>query len=112
MALDAPMYGADINMTAWMVVWNERERGWGIRPDGFSFHESLITAKKYISDYWADMPDEVPAEYSAPEYSARLVVLKDEQMYERVASEKSVRVFSNRDSDFYEKVVVELLNAL
>lgn len=48
------------------VSWEESERGWGTRPDGFSLH---LTEKDYIDfkrDYWARMPDEVPDEYSRP----------------------------------------------
>lgn len=46
--------------------WEESERGWGVRPDGFSLHLSTQDAKQYINDYWESMPDEIPDEYSRP----------------------------------------------
>lgn len=46
--------------------WMESERGWGQRPDGFSIHLSSEDYKKFVEDYWASMPDEIPDEYSFP----------------------------------------------
>ena len=47
--------------------WEETERGWGTRPDGFSLHLSLDGLSKYIAAYWAKQPDAVPDEYSRPD---------------------------------------------
>lgn len=46
--------------------WEERELGWGSRPDGLSLHVSHEALKRYIAQYWEGMPDEVPHEYSKP----------------------------------------------
>ena len=54
------------------IEWTERERGWGQRPDGFSYHPNMEEATKYIADYWKKQPKEVPECYSAPG-TARLV---------------------------------------
>ena len=48
------------------VEWTEYERGWGQRPDGYTYHATMGIAQKYIDDYWATMPDEAPDEYSRP----------------------------------------------
>jgi len=49
------------------VEWTEKERGWGQRPDGFTYYPSIEKAKAAIEKYWDKMPkDEVPECYSAP----------------------------------------------
>lgn len=52
--------------TVWCQVWEESERGWGCRPDGFSLHATREDVDKYIKEYWTGMPKEVPDEYSRP----------------------------------------------
>lgn len=46
--------------------WEESERGWGVRPDGFTLHLSLADRDAWIKAYWARMPDSPPDEYSRP----------------------------------------------
>ena len=46
--------------------WEESERGWGTRPDGYSLHLSINELKSYIESYWNSMPDKIPDEYSYP----------------------------------------------
>lgn len=50
--------------------WIESERGWGLRPDGFSLHSSEVALKTYILEYNFDLPDEVPDIYSRPDGSS------------------------------------------
>ena len=47
--------------------WEESERGWGERPDGFSLHLSYEGLERYIKEYWRGMPPAVPDEYSRPD---------------------------------------------
>ncbi|MCH8022561.1 MAG: hypothetical protein IH932_02295, partial [Thaumarchaeota archaeon] len=62
--------------------WNEHERGWGSRPDGFSLHKSVNDCKGFIRKYWDGMPDKVygraPDEYSAPSGGQSLVDVSEE----------------------------------
>lgn len=51
----------------WRIDWIESERGWGIRPDGYSLHLTREDADKYVDAYWSRMPDQVPDEYSRPD---------------------------------------------
>lgn len=45
--------------------WEESERGWGIRPDGFTLHLTEENHKQYIKEFWDKQPkDYVPAEYT------------------------------------------------
>lgn len=48
------------------VEWTEYERGWGQRPDGFSYHCTEEAARKYIKEFIAGMPPEAPECYSSP----------------------------------------------
>lgn len=47
--------------------WEESERGWGTRPDGYSLHLSEADKNAFIKTYWDGMPDEAPDEYSRPD---------------------------------------------
>lgn len=60
---------ADIWEGAVTVVvqkWEESERGWGVRPDGYSLHATDEDRLAYIKAYWDSMPDSPPDEYSRP----------------------------------------------
>jgi hypothetical protein len=46
--------------------WDESERGWGVRPDGFSLHLDKNDLTAYIKRHWDGMPDLPPPEYSRP----------------------------------------------
>lgn len=48
------------------IEWIEKERGMGMRPDGFSFHVSEEEANNFVKKYESRLPKEVPDEYSAP----------------------------------------------
>ena len=45
--------------TAICQLWEESERGWGCRPDGYSLHKGVETCIAYVTEYWAGMPDSV-----------------------------------------------------
>lgn len=50
----------------WVQQWEESERGWGSRPDGFTCHWTKEDVKRFIDAHWASLPDEAPDEYSRP----------------------------------------------
>lgn len=63
--------------------WEESERDWGRRPDGFSLHISFEALQRYIKDYWDGMPDTAPDEYSCPDGHAYPVGVSD-KVYKKV----------------------------
>lgn len=67
----------------WRQDWEESERGWGIRPDGYSLHLSQSDVKAFVRQYWAGMPKEVPDEYSR-ESGSPYKMLVDKKTYDRV----------------------------
>lgn len=54
----------------WIQQWEESERGWGCRPDGFTAHLKKEDIEKYLSAMRAEEKklygDTVPDEYSRP----------------------------------------------
>ncbi len=46
--------------------WEESERGWGVRPDGYSLHRTEEDRAAYVKAHWDSLPDEAPDEYSRP----------------------------------------------
>jgi hypothetical protein len=83
-----------MNATVHKVIvqkWEESERGWGTRPDGYSLHLTEEDRVLYIKKYWNSMPDKAPAEYSRPD-GTPYVASVDEATFAKVkASECGVR---------------------
>lgn len=56
--------------TVFCQQWEESERGWGVRPDGFSLHLSVEDAKAFASDFMKNqrrlLGEAVPDEYERP----------------------------------------------
>jgi hypothetical protein len=75
-------------------IWQESERGWGTRPDGYSLHVSQEALIEYVDQYWKRMPDEPPDEYSSPAGAPYLVKV-DPTTAKAVARTQNLRVFNN-----------------
>lgn len=76
--------------------WEESERGWGTRPDGYSVHLTDDDRQAYIDEYWASMPDEAPAEYSRPHgtpYEAEIAPDKREDFLAEITDKKGLRFY-------------------
>lgn len=46
--------------------WEESERDWGVRPDGYSLHLTIQDLEEFKSVYWSRMSEYIPDEYSRP----------------------------------------------
>ncbi|HTE58645.1 MAG TPA: hypothetical protein VK694_07965 [Verrucomicrobiae bacterium] len=77
--------------------WEETERGWGERPDGFSLHLSLDGLRRYIKAYWDRMPDQAPSEYSRPNGTPYSVGVSDEVAAQIEASNDGLRFYESHD---------------
>ncbi len=75
--------------------WEESGRGWGIRPDGCSLHKTIEDSNKFVKEYWAGMPDEVPDEYSRPAFGGQLYAFEvDAKTYRKImASKNGIRLW-------------------
>ena len=59
-----------------IMPWEESERGWGTRPDGFSIHPDADDYRTFLKAYWDRMPDSPPDEYERPRWQEpRLVTV-------------------------------------
>jgi hypothetical protein len=71
--------------------WEESERGWNTRPDGFSLHTSYQKLRAFIGQYWDSMPDVAPSEYSRPDGSPYPIGVSDEVFEALQESEFGIR---------------------
>lgn len=81
------------------VSWTEFEKGWGSRPDGWTFHPSLVAAKSFVSKYINDCEarvnkGQVPHEYSRPDGEPRLVEVSQE-LHDKVMADGSIWLHVN-----------------
>ncbi|MGZ8887986.1 MAG: hypothetical protein ACXW1D_00340 [Halobacteriota archaeon] len=69
------------------VMWEESERGWGVRPDGCSLHRSELDALAFIKGVQDKQPkDYVPDEYSRPSDIPKLIEVS-ESLYNYIMAE-------------------------
>jgi len=75
--------------------WEESERGWGTRPDGYTLHLTDTDRKQFVQDYWDKMPDSAPDEYSRPCGTAYPCEVDDETFLAIKESKNGVWKFDN-----------------
>jgi hypothetical protein len=77
--------------------WEESERGWGTRPDGYSVHLTESDRIAFIAEYWARMPSgPAPDEYERPDgtpYLAEVAANKVAEFREAINGKKGLRFF-------------------
>lgn len=70
-------------LLVWCQDWEESERGWGVRPDGFTLHLTQDDCKKYVTGYnttFNNLPS-APDEYTRASGPPRLVEV-DQKTFE------------------------------
>jgi len=75
--------------------WLESERGWGIRPDGYSIHISIGDLVRFTQQYWDAMPYETPDEYSSPNGEPMIRYIPS-SLYEQLLEAKAQGKFGLR----------------
>lgn len=68
--------------------WEESERGWGVRSDGYSVHLTEDDRAAYIAAYWDRMPSSVPDEYERPAGVPYICEI-DADLYQQLAEGKN-----------------------
>jgi len=70
-------------------AWEESERGWGVRPDGYSLHVDGAHHKEYVEAFWKEQRShdggEVPHEYTRESGSPVPVNVSDE-VYQQLSA--------------------------
>ena len=70
------------------MSWSESERGWGQRPDGYSFHLTEGDRVSFVEEYWKGMPEgPAPDEYSRPDDNPRRIKVT-EKVYKKIKRSK------------------------
>lgn len=82
-------------MKAIVQKWEESERGWGTRPDGYSLHLTEVDRAEYVKAYYARMPAVAPDEYDRPSGTPYEADITDSATLELLqASESGIRRYS------------------
>lgn len=68
--------------------WEESERGWGTRPDGYSLHLTKGDHKEFCKEYWDKMPKYIPDEYSREDGQPYICEVSSE-VFEKVKNSKN-----------------------
>lgn len=71
------------SLTVWCQKWEESERGWGVRPDGFSLHFTAKSLEMYLTEYVSRLPKEVPDVYSRTSGTSYTCEV-DKELYDRL----------------------------
>lgn len=82
-------------------IWEESERGWGTRPDGYSLHLTLADAeqfrKEYLDhqhEYFESIGEKgVPDEYTRP-YGEPYRVKVSDELYKQLVKDKNLKEYS------------------
>ena len=71
--------------------WEESERGWGARPDGFTVHVTREQRDEYVRWYneYVNDGDEVPDEYTRPDGEPFLVKVSPE-LFDKISAHLQV----------------------
>lgn len=83
-----------LNLLKEVIVqkWEESERGWGTRPDGFSLHLTDADRQAFIKEYWDGMPDDlIPDDYSYPDGTPYKAKVDGKTFAEVKASKNGIR---------------------
>lgn len=77
-----------------LQLWEESERGWGVRPDGCTIHLNEECRNNYINGVYKNrqIDTKVPDEYDRPIGNAIECFVSD-NMYEKVDQVGSIRLF-------------------
>ena len=74
-----------------LQIWEESERGFGVRPDGCSLHINSEERNIYIKSIYDNRDSEVPTEYDRIVGDEFLAFIGDD-LFEIVNRDKSIRI--------------------
>lgn len=81
--------------------WEESERGWGVRPDGWSMHTTEEVRAEYVSWFMAMqqelLGEAVPDEYSRPSGTPYVADVDDDTFAKLEANKMDTVRFHNND---------------
>ena len=75
--------------------WEESERGWGTRPDGYSLHLTESSRQAFCQEYWDKMPQFAPDEYSREDGRPYFVKVTEKVFTEIKKSKNVIQCFGS-----------------
>jgi hypothetical protein len=75
----------------YLQIWEESERGWGIRPDGCSLHLSIKDRDNYIKSIYSERSGDAPEIYDRI-VGEPIEACVSDSIYNLVDKDKSVRL--------------------
>jgi len=80
-------------------LWEESERGWGVRPDGCSIHLDESEYRKYISSiYESRKDDHVPDEYDRI-VGKNIECFISDTLYDKLVESGSLRLLESEKNN-------------
>lgn len=77
-----------------MQLWEESERGWGVRPDGCSLHMDSIIKNVFIDSIYKSRTDKAPNEYDRIT-GGEINAFVDDQLFDIIKSKGSIRLLEH-----------------
>jgi len=79
-----------------MQLWEESERGWGVRPDGCSLHIDAIERDKYVASIYKKREQDliVPNEYDKIVGNG-IDIFVDDVLYLQIRDKNSIKIIES-----------------
>ena len=76
-----------------LQLWEESERGWGIRPDGCSIHMDSKERKDFLDKIYQERENDthIPDEYDRI-VGGEVEAFVDDVIYEKIKEKKSIKL--------------------
>lgn len=79
-------------------LWEESERGWGVRPDGCSIHLDDTELKNYLDNIYNNRGYEVPNEYDRTVGDSIECFISD-NLYNKLLESGNIRLFESEKNN-------------
>ncbi len=79
-----------------MQLWEESERGWGVRPDGCSLHVDTIERNNYVDNIYKKREQDltIPSEYDKI-VGIGVDIFVDDDIFKKIISERSIKIIES-----------------
>lgn len=88
--------------TVVLQLWEESERGWGVRPDGFTLHLTMEDHKRFVADFWKRQKEvcgeETPDEYTRTCGDPKSITVGPETFNRLVAAQSDHGIWYQNDT--------------
>jgi hypothetical protein len=79
-------------------LWEESERGWGVRPDGCSIHLDDNELNTFLQNTYKSRGDEIPNEYDRI-VGSRIECFISDNLYDNLLESGTIRLFESEKNN-------------